>query len=160
MFEDQPFCALFWYRQHLLASDRPAGAGGAAGAWGAADVGRGPAPAAGSSEADCRVSRGAEVSWPSTYERGHHRVPPPQLVYFGDVMLRWYMNQEDRPLVSTRGQLMDHIALSVNDLGAWIRTLESEHVKFLERPYKFGNGRAVMIEGPSREAIELMETPN
>jgi hypothetical protein len=160
MFEDQPFCALFWYRQHLLASDRPAGAGGAAGARGAADVGRGPAPAAGSSEADCRVSRGAEVSWPSTYKRGHHRVPPPQLVYFGDVTLRWYMNQEDRPLVSTRGQLMDHIALSVNDLGAWIRTLESEHVKFLERPYKFGNGRAVMIEGPSREAIELMEPPN
>jgi hypothetical protein len=77
------------------------------------------------------VSRGAEASWPSTYERGHHRIPPPQLVYFGDVTLRWYMNQEDRPLVSTRGQLMDHIALSVNDLGAWIRTLESEHVKFL-----------------------------
>jgi len=160
MFEEQPYCALFWYQQHLLASDRPAGAGGAAGARGAGDVGRGPAPAAGSSEADCRVSRGADVSWPSTYKRGHRRVPPPQLVYFGDITLRWYMNQEDRPLVGTRGQLMDHIALGVNDLDRWLGKLRRENVKFLEQPYKFGNGRAVMIEGPSLEAIELVETTN
>ena len=106
------------------------------------------------------MSRDLEVSWPSTYKRGHHRVPPPQLVYFGDVTLRWYMNQEDRPLVGTRGQLMDHIALSVNDLDAWIGKLRSDNVKFLEQPYTFGNGRAVMIEGPSLEAIELLETKN
>ena len=160
MFEEQPYCALLWYRQHLLASDPPAGARGPAGVRGAADVGRGPAPAVSRSEADCRVSRGPEVSWPSTYKRGHHRVPPPQLVHFGDVTLRWYMNQEDRPLVGTRGQLMDHIALSVNDLDAWIGKLRSDNVKFLEQPYKFGNGRAVMIEGPSLEAIELVETKN
>jgi hypothetical protein len=155
MFEEQPYCALFWYRQHLLASDSPAGA---AGARGTADVVRGPVPAASSSEADCRVSRGAAVSWPSTYKRGHYRVPPPQLVYFGDVTLRWYMNQEDRPLATTRGQLMDHIALSVSDLDGWVGKLRREHVKFLEQPYRFGNGRAVMIEGPSLEAIELVET--
>jgi len=160
MFEEQPYCALLWYQQHLLASDPPAGARGPAGVRGAADVGRGPAPAVSRSEADCRVSRGPEVSWPSTYKRGHHRVPPPQLVHFGDVTLRWYMNQEDRPLVGTRGQLMDHIALSVNDLDAWIGKLRSDNVKFLEQPYKFGNGRAVMIEGPSLEAIELVETKN
>jgi hypothetical protein len=152
MFEDQPYCALIWYQQHLLASDRSAGTPAARGA---ADVGRGSAPAP--SEADCRVSRGAEVSWPSTYKRGHYRVPPPQLVSFGDVTLRWYMNQESRPLVSTRGQLMDHIALSVNDLDGWLGKLRRERVKFLEQPYKFGNGRAVMIEGPSLEAIELVE---
>jgi hypothetical protein len=158
MFEEQPYCALIWYQQHLLASDRPAGAAGAAGARGAADVGRGPVPTAGSSDADCRVSRGTAVSWPSTYKRGHYRVPPPQLVYFGDVTLRWYMNQEDRPLVGTRGQLMDHIALSVNDFDQWLGKLRRENVKFLEQPYKFGTGRAVMIEGPSLEAIELVET--
>ena len=158
MFEEQPYCALFWYQRHLLASDRPAGSAGAAGGRGTADVGRGPVPAAGSSEADCRVSRGAAASWPSTYKRGHYRVPPPQLVYFGDVTLRWYMNQEDQPLASTRGQLMDHIALSVNDLDGWLGKLKRENVKFLEQPYKFGNGRAVMIEGPSLEAIELVET--
>jgi hypothetical protein len=30
-------------------------------------------------------------------------------------------------------------------------------VKFLQKPYKFGDTRAVMIEGPSREALELIE---
>jgi len=154
MFEEQPYCALIWYQQHLLAGNQPSGARSAA------DVGGGTAPPPSRSEADCHVSRGPDVSWPSTYKRGHHRVPPPQLVYFGDVTLRWYMNQEDRPLVATRGQLMDHIALSVNDLDAWIGKLKRENVKFLEQPYRFGNGRAVMIEGPSLEAIELLETKN
>ena len=28
---------------------------------------------------------------------------------------------------------------------------------FLEQPYRLGDARAVMIEGPSREAIELVE---
>jgi hypothetical protein len=160
MFEEQPYCALFWYRQHLLAADQPASARGGAGGRGVADIGRGPAQGAIPSEADCRVSRDLEVSWPSTYTSGHHRIPPPQLVYFGDVTLRWYMNQEARPLASTRGQLMDHIALRVNDLDAWIGKLKRESVKFLEQPYTFGNGRAVMIEGPSLEAIELVETKN
>jgi hypothetical protein len=148
MFEEQPYCALFWYRKHLDAANQPASGRGNAGAGQAA----GP-----TSEADCRVSRGSDVTWPSTYKRGHHRNPPPQLVYFGDVTLRWYMNQEDRPLVTTRGQLMDHMALSVTNLDAWIAKLKSEHVKFLEQPYKFGDTRAVMIEGPSLEALELVE---
>ena len=35
--------------------------------------------------------------------------------------------------------------------------LQSEKVKFLRKTYKLGDTRAVMIEGPSREAIELVE---
>jgi hypothetical protein len=35
--------------------------------------------------------------------------------------------------------------------------LRGEGVKFLEEPYELGDTRAVMIEGPSREAIELVE---
>jgi hypothetical protein len=159
MFEEQPYCALLWYQKHLAAADRPATARGGAGGGGAAGGARGLAQAAGpTSEADCQVSRGSEVSWPSTYKRGHYRIPPPQLVYFGDVTLRWYMNQEDRQLVSTRGQLMDHIALSVINLDAWISKLRSEGVKFLQQPYRFGAARAVLIEGPSLEAIELVES--
>ena len=30
-------------------------------------------------------------------------------------------------------------------------------VRFLEEPYRLGDTRAVMIEGPSREALELVE---
>jgi hypothetical protein len=30
-------------------------------------------------------------------------------------------------------------------------------MKFLEQPYKLGDTRAVLIEGPSHEALELVE---
>jgi hypothetical protein len=74
------------------------------------------------------------------------------------VSLFAYMNQTDTPLASTRGQLIDHFALRVADLDAWIAKLHAEGVTFLEpRPYALGSFRAVMIEGPSREAIELVE---
>jgi glyoxalase/bleomycin resistance protein/dioxygenase superfamily protein len=144
MFQEQPYCAVLWYRDHLKAAESPAS---------------GPtgSPSA-RSASDCQVSRGADVSWPSTYRRGHYRNPPAQSVYFDDVQLRWYMNQEDKPLASTRGQLMDHFALGVPDFDAWVAKLKRENVKFLEQPYRFGATRAVMIEGPSREAIELVET--
>jgi 4-hydroxyphenylpyruvate dioxygenase-like putative hemolysin len=67
------------------------------------------------------------------------------------------MRQGDEPLVGSRGQLYDHVALSVADLDAWVAKLRGEGVKFLEEPYKLGDTRAVMIEGPSREALELVE---
>ena len=63
----------------------------------------------------------------------------------------------DRPLAGSRGQLQDHIALSVANLDAWIDKLRGEGIKFLEEPYELGDTRAVMIEGPSREALELVE---
>jgi 4-hydroxyphenylpyruvate dioxygenase-like putative hemolysin len=59
--------------------------------------------------------------------------------------------------VSSRGHVADHIALSVADLDAWIAKLRREGVRFLEAPYELGDMRAVMIEGPSREALELVE---
>jgi len=67
------------------------------------------------------------------------------------------MNQGEKPLASSRGQMQDHIGLSVTDLDSWVGKLGDEGVTFLERPYRFGETRAVMIEGPSREAIELVE---
>jgi hypothetical protein len=71
--------------------------------------------------------------------------------------MQWYVRQDNKPLAPTRGQLMDHVALSVADLDAWVAKLKTENVKFLQQPYKVGDYRAVMIEGPSREAIELIE---
>jgi hypothetical protein len=76
---------------------------------------------------------------------------------FGDVSMGGYTRQTDKALVSTRGHLADHIGLSVADLDAWVAKLHAENVKFLEQPYKLGDTRAVMIEGPSREALELVE---
>ena len=47
--------------------------------------------------------------------------------------------------------------MSVANLDAWIDKLRAAQVTFLEQPYTIGGLRAVMIEGPSREAIELVE---
>jgi catechol 2,3-dioxygenase-like lactoylglutathione lyase family enzyme len=139
MFQDHPFCAQLWYQKHLNAP---------------AVAGRAPPPDM--TEANCRVPRGAEPSWPAMERHGLHRTPRAAVEY-DDVMLTWYARQDDTPLIGSRGQLYDHIALSVSDLDAWVDKLAREGVTFLEPPYPIGNTRAAMIEGPSREAIELVE---
>jgi hypothetical protein len=139
MFQEQPFCAQLWYQQHLGAAAVPSRSG---------DAPR--------TEANCKVERGPDRSWPALEQEGAYRVPT-AAVTFGDVALTWYMRQGDQPLVSTRGHLYDHVALSVADLDAWIAKLRREGVTFLEGPYRLGDTRAAMIEGPSREAIELVE---
>jgi catechol 2,3-dioxygenase-like lactoylglutathione lyase family enzyme len=137
LYQEDPLCAQLWYQKHLNA---PARAG-----W-----------AVSVTEADCRVPRGADRTWPALNREGMFRSPRAG-VEFGDVALIWYANQGEEPLVSSRGQLQDHIALSVTDLDAWIKKLRGEGVTFLEDPYPLGDTRAVMIEGPSREALELVE---
>ncbi len=139
MFQDHPFCAQLWYQKHLNAP---------------LVAGRTPPP--GMTEANCQVPRGGEPSWPAMERQGLYRTPRAAVEY-DDVMLTWYARQDDAPLVGTRGQLYDHIALSVTDLDAWVAKLRGEGVTFLEQPYRLGDTRAVMIEGPSREAIELVE---
>jgi catechol 2,3-dioxygenase-like lactoylglutathione lyase family enzyme len=138
LYQEDPFCAQLWYQKHLNAPPRPG--------WGAVPV----------TEADCKVPRGSDRTWPALNREGMFRTPRAG-VEFGDVALIWYANQGDRPLVSSVGQLQDHIALKVSDLDAWIAKLKSEHVTFLAEPYPLGDTRAVMIEGPSREALELVE---
>ena len=80
-----------------------------------------------------------------------------QGVTFGDVAMNWYMDQTDKPLVGTLGHLMDSVGLSVPNLDPWIAKLKAENVHFLKEEYKYGNTRAIMIEGPSHEAIALVE---
>jgi catechol 2,3-dioxygenase-like lactoylglutathione lyase family enzyme len=147
MFEDQPYCAQLWYQTHL---NQPAGPPrGAAAAPAPASVPR--------TEANCKVERGADKTLPALDADGMYRTPGITSTIFGDVSLYWYMNQTDVPAVSTRGHLMDHFALSVADLDAWIAKLRAEKVTFLGQPYIVGGLRAIMIEGPSKEAIELIE---
>jgi len=139
MYQDDPFCAQLWYGKHLNA---PVFAG---------RTSRTPLTVT-----TCTVPRGPDRSWPALEREGMFRTPSAAVV-FGDVALPWYMRQGDRSLASTRGQLYDHIALSVADLDAWVAKLRSEGVRFLEEPYTLGDTRAAMIEGPSREALELVE---
>ena len=140
MYQDQPFCAQLWYQTHL---NVPV-----------------VAPRAGQpvrTEANCRVERGPDKTLPALDWDGMFRTPAVQTTIFGDVSLFFYMNQGSTPAGPTRGYLMDHYGVSVANLDAWIAKLKGENVTVLEQPYTIGGLRAVMIEGPSREAIELIE---
>ncbi|HTI83493.1 MAG TPA: VOC family protein [Acetobacteraceae bacterium] len=138
LWQEHPLCAQLWYQKHLNAPARAS--------FGEVSV----------TEADCQVPRGADRTWPALKREGMYRTPRAG-VEFGDVVLTWYANQGEVPLVSPRRQLQDHMALSVADLDAWVAKLRDEGVAFLEESYRLGNTRAVMIEGPSKEAIELVE---
>jgi catechol 2,3-dioxygenase-like lactoylglutathione lyase family enzyme len=138
-FHEDPFCAQLWYQKHLNAP-----------------VFAGRTSEAPLTEATCRVPRNPERSWPALDRDGMFRDPSAAVV-FGDVAFPCYMRQGAEPLAGTRGQLYDHVALRVADLDAWVAKLRSEGVRFLEKPYTLGDTRAVMIEGPSRAALELVE---
>jgi hypothetical protein len=139
MWQEDPLCAELWYQQHLQAEPLPARGG-----------------AARPVDGDCKVARGADRSFPALEPDGTYRTPSGG-VAFGDVWLPWYMRQGEQPLVSTRGHLYDHFALGVTGLDDWVAKLREEAVEFLGEPYPLGDTRAVMISGPSLEAIELVE---
>jgi catechol 2,3-dioxygenase-like lactoylglutathione lyase family enzyme len=139
LYQEDPFCAQLWYQKHLNAP-----------------VYAGRTSSTPLTEATCKVTRGSDCTFPALEPEGMFRTPS-AAVAFSDVALLWYMRQGDQPLVSSRGHVTDHIALSVADLDAWVAKLRSEGIRFLEGPYEFGDTRAVMIEGPSREALELVE---
>jgi catechol 2,3-dioxygenase-like lactoylglutathione lyase family enzyme len=138
MYQEHPFCAQLWYREHLNA---------------VVPQGRGGEPR---TKANCQVPRGPDKTWPSLEVDGMYRTPTAG-VTFATVAVNWYMRQGERPLTPTRGRLVDHFAVSVTDLDAWLAKLRRERVKFVMEPYKLGDTRAVLIEGPSLEAIEIVE---
>jgi hypothetical protein len=140
MYHEHPRCAMEWYVTHLGAR-MPAGRGGAA-----------PAEAA---TGDCHTKTYAPPTWPSFAKTGFVRDPAGG-VNFDDISI------SIRPwpgggLVSTRGKIYDHWALSTANLDATVARLKSENVKFLEEIHPWGSSRAAMIEGPDRIAIELVE---
>jgi hypothetical protein len=86
LWQEQPLCAQLWYQQHLNAPARAS--------FGELSV----------TEANCKVPRGEDRTWPALSREGMFRTPRAG-VEFGDVVLTWYANQGDTPLVSPRGQL-------------------------------------------------------
>src|SRR5438046_5942797 len=138
MYHEHPICAMQWYVTHLGAT-LPQGRGGAPGTL---------------PPGDCKQLY-APPTWPSFAKTGFVR-DPSGAVFFDDISI------SIRPwpgggLVSTRGHLVDHWALSVADLDSTVGRLKGEGVKFLEEIHPWGNMRAAMIEGPDRIAIELVE---
>jgi catechol 2,3-dioxygenase-like lactoylglutathione lyase family enzyme len=141
LYQEDPFCAQLWYQKHLNAP-----------------IFQGRTSCALLTEATCTVPRSPDRTFPALEPEGMFRTPSAAVV-FDDVAFMWYMRQGEQPLVGTQGQLYDHMALSVTDLDAWMEKLRGEGVTFLSEPYPLGETRAVMIEGPSREALELVEVP-
>lgn len=138
MWQDDPLCAQLWYQKHFNVAPRAS--------FGEVSV----------TEKTCKVPRATDRTFPALKPEGMYRAPRGG-VTFGDVDLIWYANQGEAPLQSSLGQLQDHLALSVGDLDAWIAKLRGEDVVFLSDIYPLGDTRAIMVEGPSREGLELVE---
>jgi hypothetical protein len=148
MYHEHPRCAMEWYVTHLGAT-MPAGRGGTPPAGPAAGD---PSTASGQ---DCHTRTYAPPTWPSFAKTGFVRDPA------GGVLLD-DISISIRPwpgggLVSTRGKIVDHWAVSTATLDQTVTRLKSEGVKFLEEIHPWGNSRAAMIEGPDRIAIEIVE---
>jgi hypothetical protein len=138
MYHEHPLCAMQWYATHLGAK-MPQGRG--------AD--------ANSASGDCRTTAYAPPTWPSFAKTGFVREPSGS-VNFDDISILI------RPwpgggLISPRGKIVDHWALSMANLTATVARLKREGVTFLEDIHPWGNSQAAMIEGPDRVAIELVE---
>ena len=139
MYHEHPLCAIAWYVAHLGAT-MPQGTGGAP-----------ITPNAG----DCQRPYAAPT-WPSFFKFPGFVREPSGSVMFDDISILI------RPwpgggLVSPRGHIVDHWALSVANLEPTVARLKSEGIKFLEEIHPWGNTRAAMIEGPDRIAIEIVE---
>jgi len=139
MYHEHPLCAIQWYVAHLGATN-PQGSGGVP-----------VSPNTG----NCKQLYGPPT-WPSFFKFPGFVREPSGSVLFDDI------NILIRPwpgggLVSPRGHIVDHWALSVSDLDSTVARLKSEGIKFLEEIHSWGNTRAAMIEGPDRVAIEIVE---
>lgn len=151
LFHEEPHCAATWYVEVLgmtYPSRRDPSTGTAV-----AGVGREP----------CAVAERGEAGWPSLERAGTVRAPAARVVH-ANGSLGFYPRQcirgrcgDDRPLAPSRGQVLDYVAFEVEGLDAWITHLRARGTCILEGPYPFGRGRGVLIEGPDRLTIELVE---
>ena len=112
----------------------------------------------------CDVEIG-DVSYASYLPMGQLRRPIAS-VRLENAGWMWYTRQcrdgrcgpeLDRPLVPSRDQVVDHVAISYPDLDPVLAHLESRGVPILEGPYPFGETRAVLIEDLDGMALELIE---
>jgi len=150
---EKPLCMANWYADHLgmrlpPARDAATGATTPRDRWDPCDVPIG------------------EVGYPSFMPQGQLRIPIGN-VRFANGGWAWYTRQcrsgrcgpgNDRPLVPSRGQVVDHVALSYPDLDAVIAHLKATGVPIENGPYSFGTSRAVMIKDPDGLSLELIES--
>lgn len=143
MYHEHPRCAMAWYVTHLGAR-MPAGRGG-------------NAPAV-PSLTDCKTTAYSPPTYPSFAKTGFVREPSGGVLLDDiQILIRPWPGGG---LVSTRGKIVDHWAVSTANLDATVARLKSEGVKVLEEIHPWGSSRAAMFEGPDRVAIEVVEIKN
>jgi hypothetical protein len=112
----------------------------------------------------CDVPIG-EVGYPSFMPQGQLRIPIGN-VRFANGSWAWYTRQcrsgrcgpgNDKPLSASRGQVVDHVALTYPDLDAVMTHLKATNVSIVKGPYEFGDSRAIMIEDMDGLSLELIE---
>ena len=148
-YHEQPLCVANWYVEHLGMELPPV-----------RDSSGRESPRAPWSP--CDVKYGA-AGWPSLEPIGTIRQPTGG-VRFQNGAMSWYPRQcvgdrcgRDQRLVSSRGQVLDHVAFAVDDFDALYAKLRRDGVTILEAPHAFGDTRAFMIEDPDGLAIELLD---
>lgn len=80
---------------------------------------------------------------------------PGALVTIGGLPLLIY--PADRPLASSLGSGIDHVAFTCRDLDDTLASLRARRVPILREPYLVDGVRAAIIQGPDLIAIELLE---
>ena len=101
------------------------------------------------------MARG-EATWPGLNKEGDVPLSRPP-GFFRRCRDELVHGPDRKPLVGTLRPSDGQCRPQVADLDAWVAKLKAEKVTFLRQPFKIGGTRAVMIEGPSHEAIELVE---
>jgi catechol 2,3-dioxygenase-like lactoylglutathione lyase family enzyme len=148
-YHEQPLCAANWYVTHLGMELPPV-----------RDSSGKETPRAPWSPCDVKYG---EAGWPALEPAGTIRQPQGTVRYANGSM-SWYPRQcvgtrcgREQKLVSSRGQVLDHVAFSVESFDALYAALRRDGVKVLEPPHAFGDTRAFMIEDPDGLAIEIVE---
>jgi len=131
LYSDAPLCAADWYQKHLGATTR----------------------------ANSQRTGPCEVPFAAPSEPLGVIRSPATTVRIGEINLIIYPRQHQGPLASTRGHVVDHIAVSYRDVAAALDRLRKSGVKVLEELHQVGNStaRSAKIEGPDSMAIELVE---
>ena len=150
-FHEQPWCAARWYVEHL-GMQPPASRNPATGELVAIGI---PDP--------CDVEVGA-ASWPSLEQQGTLRDPRATVRYangswsaYSRQCVFGRCDEGDTPLVSSRGQVLDHVGFLIPALETYVERLRREGVTILEEIHPFGDTRAAMIADLDGLSIHLVE---
>lgn len=149
-FHEHPWCAASWYIEHL-GMRPPLRRNSAADEAEEIEI---PTP--------CEVEFGAP-SFPSLEPQGTLRAPSSRVRY-GNGAMSAYTRQcrfgrcgEDQPLISSEGQVLEHVGFSIPDLDLHVERLRSEGVRIVQEIHSFGETRAAMIADLDGLLLHLVE---